>query len=235
MARRRDQRRIAGRQLSVRVKSAKGRRSSSTRWLQRQLNDPYVAAAGRDGYRSRAAFKLLELDERFRLLKPQAKVVDLGAAPGGWTQVAIEQTSASRREGKTSIVAVDLVELEPIPGATILTLEIEDESSAKTIRETLGGPADLVLSDMAPNFSGHRTTDKLRTAALVEAAAILAYEILSPGGSFVAKVFHGGTEPSLLVEIKKRFATVRHAKPPASRAESAEIYLVAQGFRGNAG
>ena len=216
--------RVAGRDLTVRVKTAKGRKSSSTRWLQRQLNDPYVAQARRDGYRSRAAYKLLELNDRFNLLRKGMRVLDLGAAPGGWTQVAVAETGGE-------IVALDILEMEDIPGAAVLQGDIHDEDAPARITGALGGRADLVLSDMAPPLSGHAGTDHLRTMALVEAAYDLALGVLAPGGGFVAKVFQGGTEARLLADMKRRFASVRHAKPPASRAESAEIYVVATGFR----
>ncbi len=217
--------RMAGRDLTVRVKTAKGRKSSSTRWLRRQLNDPYVAQARRDGYRSRAAYKLLELNDRFNLLLKGMRVLDLGAAPGGWTQVAAAGTGGA-------IVALDILEMEDIPGATVLQSDIHDGDAPARITGALGGKADLVLSDMAPPLSGHAKTDHLRTMALVEAAYDLALDVLAPGGGFVAKVFQGGTEAQLLADMKRRFASVRHAKPPASRAESAEIYVVATGFRG---
>lgn len=220
---------LDGRPLSVRVKSAKGRKNSSTRWLQRQLNDPYVAAAGREGYRSRAAFKLLEIDDKHHILKAGQRVLDLGGAPGGWAQVAVERAGGS---GGT-VVTVDRDEMEEVDGALFLRLDFEDPAAPETLRDALGGPADVILSDMAPNFSGHSTTDKLRTAALVELTVEYAGEALAPGGALVAKVFHGGTDATLLAEIKRQFASVRHVKPPASRADSAEIYLVAHGFRGD--
>jgi 23S rRNA (uridine2552-2'-O)-methyltransferase len=219
-----------GRPLAVRVKSARRRKPSSTEWLNRQLNDPYVAEAHRLGYRSRAAFKLLQLDERFRLLKPGMRVVDLGCAPGGWTQIA-----ARRVEPQGRVVGIDLSPTEPIQGAILLTGDFRDPDMADHIRDALGGPADLVLSDMAAPATGHAATDHLRIVALAEDAFGFAETILKPGGSFVAKVFQGGAEGELLAALKRTFAEVRHAKPAASRAESAETYVVAKGFRGGGG
>ncbi len=224
MSKGRGRKRVAGRDLSVRVKTARGRKASSTRWLKRQLNDPYVAAAQREGYKSRAAYKLLELDDRFGFLTPGARIVDLGAAPGGWTQVVVQKC-----HGPT--VAIDLLEMDEIPGADFIQGDFLDDDMPDRIKAALGGPADIVLSDMAPSLTGHANTDHLRTMALVEAAYAFAIEILAPGGTFVAKVFQGGTEGQLLADMKRRFTKVRHAKPPASRAESAEIYVVATGFR----
>ena len=221
----------AGRALTVRVKTAGKRTASSTRWLERQLNDPYVAEAKRLGYRSRAAFKLAQLDERYALITPGARVVDLGAAPGGWTQVAVERAKA--REGRGHVVAVDLSPMEPIPGAEILELDFLAPEAPKRIRAALGGPADLVMSDMAAPSTGHPQTDHLRIMALAEAAYDFAREVLAPGGAFLAKVLRGGTERQLLEALKRDFDTVRHVKPPASRADSAEIYVVATGFRGS--
>lgn len=218
--------RFRGRAPATRLKTAKGRRASSIRWLERQLNDPYVAEAKRRGLRSRAAFKLIELDRRFHVLKPGARVVDLGAAPGGWTQVAVERVGA-----RGVVVALDAAEMAPVKGATVLTRDFLDTAAPALIKDALGGPADVVLSDMAPAATGHAATDHLRIMALVEAAAAFAEEVLRPGGVFVAKVLQGGTESQLLAHLKRRFASVRHAKPPASRAESAEVYVVAQGFR----
>jgi 23S rRNA (uridine2552-2'-O)-methyltransferase len=219
-----------GRPLAVRVKSARRRKPSSTEWLNRQLNDPYVAEAHRLGYRSRAAFKLLQLDERFRLLKPGMRVVDLGCAPGGWTQIA-----ARRVEPQGRVVGIDLSPTEPIQGAILLTGDFRDPDMAGHSRDALGGPADLVLSDMAAPATGHAATDHLRIVALAEDAFGFAETILKPGGSFVAKVFQGGAEGELLAALKRTFAEVRHAKPAASRAESAETYVVAKGFRGGGG
>ncbi len=222
-----------GRGTHVRVKTAKGRKLSSTLWLQRQLNDPYVEAASREGYRSRAAYKLAELDERFKFLKKGAKVIDLGAAPGGWTQVIATATGSKNRSASGRVVAVDIQPMDPLEGAEILTLDFLENGAPDAIMECLGGPADAVLSDMAPAMTGHANTDHLRIMAMAEAAFEFAKEILAPGGVFVAKVLQGGTEQNLLAEMKICFATVRHAKPPASRSDSSEIYVVATGFRGN--
>jgi 23S rRNA (uridine2552-2'-O)-methyltransferase len=216
----------ATRNAAVRVRSARRRKPSSTEWLSRQLNDPYVAEAQRLGYRSRAAFKLIELDDRFRLLLPGRRVVDLGCAPGGWTQVAVERVGA-----RGAVVGMDLAETAPIIGATILRADVHDDAAVTAITAELGGLADLVLSDMAPSTTGHAATDHLRIVALAEAAFLLAERILKPGGAFVAKVFQGGAEGALLAQLKQVFAELRHAKPPASRAESAETYVVAKGFR----
>src|SRR5262245_56878706 len=218
------------RRSAVRVHSARRRKPSSTEWLSRQLNDPYVAEARRLGYRSRAAFKLLELDDRFGLLLPGQRVVDLGCAPGGWTQVAVERVGAG--EGRGVVVAVDLGETKPIAGAVILCGDLHDPEVVSAVKAALVGPADLVLSDMAPPSTGHAATDHLRIVALAEAASSVAAEILRPGGAFVAKVFKGGAEGMLLAQLKRQFSELRHAKPPASRAESAETYVVAKGFRG---
>ncbi len=216
-----------GRDLHVRVKTAKGRKSSSTKWLQRQLNDPYVSAARREGYRSRAAYKLLGLDEKFRFLKAGQKVVDLGAAPGGWSQVAVDRVG---RGGK--VVAADVNEFEPVAGGTCLALDVFADDAVDQIKAALDGPADVVLSDMAAPASGHRNTDHLRIIGLCEAALDVASELLKPGGTFVAKVLQGGTEQELLALLKRLFTSVRHAKPEASRKDSAEMYVVALGFRG---
>lgn len=220
--------------LKVRVKSAKGRTLASKNWLERQLNDPYVAAAKREGYRSRAAYKLLELDERFHLLKPGLAVVDLGAAPGGWTQVSVAKVNATGVRGgpRGKVLGVDLTAIEPITGATLMQLDFMMGDADKVVAEALGSRADVVLSDMASPATGHPQTDHLRIIALCEAAAEFARMVLAPGGSFLAKVLRGGTERGLLDQLKKDFAQVRHAKPPASRADSAEIYVVATGFRG---
>lgn len=212
--------------LKVRVRSARGRTTSSTRWLQRQLNDPYVAEAKRQGYRSRAAFKLLELDQKYGLLKGARRVVDLGAAPGGWTQVL-----AKRLGPQASIVGIDYLDMEPVPGADLLKLDFLDAEAPEALKARLGGPADLVLSDMAAPTTGHRATDHLRTMALCEAALDFAVDVLAPGGAFVAKVLRGGTDAALLDRMKAHFEQVRHAKPPSSRAESVEWYVIAQGFR----
>lgn len=220
---------VGGPQKKQKVKTARRRTSSSTRWLQRQLNDPYVIAARKEGWRSRAAFKLIELDDKLHLLRPGMRVLDLGAAPGGWSQVAAERVR-STTEAPT-VVAVDLQPIEALPGVVALELDVDAEAAPQAIRAALGGPADLVLSDMAPASTGHRATDHLRIVGLVESAVALAYEVLAPGGCFVAKVWQGGAEAGLLAGLKRRFKSVKHVKPPASRQESAEIYLVAQGFR----
>ncbi len=209
---------------SVVLRSARGRSVASQRWLTRQLNDPYVQAAQRDGWRSRAAFKLIELDARFGLLKPGARVIDLGAAPGGWTQVAVQR-------GAARVVALDLLPVAPLAGAVLLAGDFTDPAMPARLAEALGGPADLVLSDMAPNTTGHAATDHLRIIALAEQALTFAQEVLAPGGAFVAKVFQGGAERELLALMKRAFRSVRHAKPPASRAQSAELYVIAQGYR----
>ena len=214
--------------LRTRVKTARGRKIGSTRWLERQLNDPYVKRAKAEGYRSRAAYKLSELDERFAFLKGLKRVVDLGIAPGGWTQLV------RRKAPQAAVVGIDLLPTDPIEGAVILQMDFMDEEAPDRLREALGGPADLVLSDMAANTVGHTQTDHLRTMALVEAALDFTVEILRPGGSFVAKVLAGGADSGLVAELKRRFATVKHAKPPASRKGSSEWYVVAQGFKGQA-
>jgi 23S rRNA (uridine2552-2'-O)-methyltransferase len=214
------------RDAAVKVRTARRRKPSSTEWLSRQLNDPYVAEAQRLGYRSRAAFKLIELDDRFRLLPPGRRVVDLGCAPGGWTQVAVERVGA-----RGIVVGVDLAETAPIAGAKILRADVHDPATVTAIRAELGGLADVVLSDMAPATTGHAATDHLRIVALAEAAFAVASKILKPGGVFVAKVFQGGAAGPLLAQLKIAFSELRHAKPPASRAQSAETYVVAKGFR----
>jgi 23S rRNA (uridine2552-2'-O)-methyltransferase len=219
-----------GRHRAVNLRRTRRRKSSSTQWLSRQLNDPYVAEGRRLGYRSRAAFKLIELDERFRLLRPGHRVVDLGCAPGGWIQVAVARVDSRARRG--TVVGIDLSETAPLPGATLLIGDVRDPASSAAISAALGGPADIVLSDMAPAATGHRATDHLRIVALAEDAFAVAAQILKPGGAFVAKVFQGGAEGGLLAELKRDFAELRHAKPPASRAESAETYVVATGYRG---
>lgn len=213
----------------VRVRSTRGRKASSQRWLERQLNDPYVAAAKAKGYRSRAAFKLIELDSKFHFLKKGARVLDLGAAPGGWSQVA-----AARIGEKGRIVAADILPMEPLAGVTVLEADLLDAETPARLKEALGGPADVVMTDMAAPTTGHRQTDHIRTVALFEAALDMAEEVLRPGGTFIGKVFQGGATGELLARIKKRFESVKHVKPPASRAESVELYLVATGFRGEA-
>ncbi|MDQ8755746.1 RlmE family RNA methyltransferase [Sphingosinicella sp. LHD-64] len=210
----------------TRVRTAKGRRVSSTRWLERQLNDPYVKRAKAEGYRSRAAYKLIELDERFGFLKGAERVIDLGIAPGGWTQVV------RQRLPKSAVVGIDLLPTDPIDGATILQMDFMDDAAPGQLKAALGGMADLVLSDMAANTVGHPQTDHLRTMGLVEAGLEFATGVLKPGGAFVAKVLAGGADANLVAELKRRFATVKHAKPPASRKGSSEWYVVAQGFKG---
>jgi 23S rRNA (uridine2552-2'-O)-methyltransferase len=212
----------------TRVKTARGRTAASTRWLERQLNDPYVRRAKAEGYRSRAAYKLIELDERFGLLKGARRVIDLGIAPGGWTQVVRRQVPVA------SVVGIDLLPVDPIDGATILQLDFMDDSAPARLQEALGGAADLVLSDMAANTVGHPQTDHLRTMALVEAGVEFACDVLKPGGAFVAKVLAGGADNDLVAILKRNFQTVKHAKPPASRKDSSEWYVIAQGFKGRA-
>jgi 23S rRNA (uridine2552-2'-O)-methyltransferase len=217
-------RKPAARGLDVALKTARSRSASSQRWLSRQLNDPYVAAARAQGWRSRAAFKLLDLDDRFHLIGRGARVLDLGAAPGGWTQVAVKR-------GAGAVVGVDLLAMDPIPGAVTLQGDFTEAAMQVRLAELVGGRADLVLSDMAPNTTGHAATDHIRIMALAELAYAFAAEMLAEGGHFVAKVFQGGSERQLLAEMKRSFATVRHAKPPSSRKESSELYVVASGFR----
>jgi 23S rRNA (uridine2552-2'-O)-methyltransferase len=223
------------RDLKVKVKTARGRKLSSTRWLERQLNDPYVAAARRDGYRGRAAYKLIELDDKYRFLVPGARVVDLGCAPGGWLQVAVARVNAlGEKSGKRTgtVLGVDLQEVEPVPGAEAHVLDFLDEGADAQVKDWLGGRADVVLSDMAASSSGHKQTDHLRIMALCEAAAHFAFDVLDEGGTFVAKVLAGGAEGELQQALKQRFRKVANVKPPASRADSSEKYVVAQGFRG---
>jgi 23S rRNA (uridine2552-2'-O)-methyltransferase len=219
------------RRMATRLKTAKGRTPSQQRWLRRQLNDPYVAAAREQGFRSRAAFKLAEIDERYHLLKRGMRVLDLGATPGGWSQVAAKKVGAGE-PGGGAVLAVDINDMDALPGVTFLKQDFLEEGAEDRIREALGGAPDAVLSDMAAPATGHRQTDHLRIMALCEAAAAFAIEILAPGGLFVCKVLQGGTERALLDELKRQFATVRHVKPPASRADSAELYVLATGFRG---
>jgi len=211
------------------VKSDGSRTPAQKRWLERQLNDPYVARAKREGWRSRAAYKLIELDDKYRLLRPGARVVDLGAAPGGWSQVAAKRVGVA--EGRGRVVAIDLLDMPPISGVDFLRLDFLDPEAPERLRAMLGGEADLVLSDMAANATGHRQTDHLRIMALAEAAAAFACEVLKPGGGFLCKVLRGGTEGTLLAALKRDFAQVRHVKPAASRSDSAELYLLATGFR----
>ncbi|HMO07776.1 MAG TPA: RlmE family RNA methyltransferase [Paracoccaceae bacterium] len=223
------------RDLRVRVKTAKGRKLSSTLWLERQLNDPYVQRARREGFRGRAAYKILELDDRYGFLKPGARVVDLGCAPGGWSQVAVERVNAlGQRPGKPRgrVIGVDLQPVDPIPGAEIHLLDFMAEGAEAQVKDWLGGGADVVMSDMAPSASGNRGVDHLRIVGLCEAAAEFAFDVLEPGGTFVAKVLQGGAEAELQARLKRSFAKVANVKPPASRADSSEKFVVAQGFRG---
>ncbi|HEY1886592.1 MAG TPA: RlmE family RNA methyltransferase [Roseiarcus sp.] len=206
------------------------RTPASARWLERQLNDPYVAQARREGFRSRAAYKLIEIDDKYKFMKPRQRIIDLGAAPGGWSQVAAARVEAG--EGRGRVIAIDLLEMDPIEGAEFRQMDFHDPEAPRLLREWLGGLADGVLSDMAANATGHRKTDQLRIIGLVELAADFASEVLAPGGFFLAKVLQGGTEGELLARLKREFATVRHVKPKASRADSAELYLLATGFRG---
>ncbi|HAQ34136.1 MAG: 23S rRNA methyltransferase [Maricaulis sp.] len=215
----------AQKQFHTKVKTARKRSNSSARWLQRQLNDPYVVKAKQDGYRSRAAYKLSELDDRFKIIPRGGSVVDLGAAPGGWVQVCLER-------GVKRIVGLDLLEIEQIPGAELIVLDFTEPDAPEKVKAMMGGPVDAVFSDLAPWTTGHKSTDHLRIVALVELAAHFALETLKPGGNFAAKVFQGGTEDSLLAELKPRFEKVRHAKPPSSRSDSAETFLLAMGFKG---
>ena len=217
--------------LKQHVKTAKKRSQASTQWLQRQLNDPYVAMAKREGYRARSAFKLIELDDKFHFLKQGKRVVDLGAAPGGWTQIAVERVKSSAEN--PLVVGLDLLEMAPIAGAKTTQLDFLDDKAPDVLKEMLGGhKADVVLSDMAPNMTGMKDIDHLRIMGLLETAYAFACEVLNEGGTFVAKIFQGGTEQNLLSEMKRRFDSVKHAKPPASRKESSEFYVVATGFKG---
>jgi len=224
--------REGGRSLKTHVKTARKRTLSSTLWLERQLNDPYVARAKLEGYRSRAAFKLIEIDERYHLFHPGQKVVDLGAAPGGWSQVAAQKVGS--RDGRGRVIGIDLLDIAPLPGVEFKVMDFLHDSVPQQLKDWLGGKADIVLSDMAANTTGHRMTDHLRIVGLVELAVEFACEVLAPGGSFLAKVFQGGTEGAVLARLKRDFATVRHVKPKASRAGSAELYVLASGFRGDA-
>jgi len=214
----------AARGLAVRVRSASGRTPASRAWLERQLNDPYVAAAQKQGFRSRAAFKLIEMDEKFHLLRPGMRVVDLGAAPGGWSQVAVQRGA--------EVLGLDLLPIDPVEGARFLQGDFNDPDMPARLTALIGGKVDVVLSDIAPNTTGHSATDHIRIVALAELAFDFAVRTLAPGGAFVAKVFQGGSERQLLAPMKLAFATVRHAKPPASRKDSSELYVVATGFRG---
>lgn len=221
----------------VNVKTGARRSVSSKRWLERQLNDPYVTRAKREGYRSRAAYKLLEIDDKYRLLKPGMRVVDLGAAPGGWSQIAARRVRSepdADHAGKPGgqVVAIDLLEMPDIPGVTFAQMDFMDADAPQRLRAMMGGPADFVMSDMAANTTGHRKTDQLRIVGLVEAAAEFAREVLAPGGAFLAKVFQSGADADLVAQLKRDYAVVRHVKPQASRADSSERYVLATGFRG---
>jgi 23S rRNA (uridine2552-2'-O)-methyltransferase len=214
----------------TKLRTASGRTVSQQRWLKRQIDDPYVRRAKSEGFRSRAAFKLIEIDDKHRLLKPDQKVLDLGAAPGGWSQVAADRVKAATGNGR--VIAIDLLEIEQIAHVEFAQLDVLDESAPGRLKQLLGGPADVVLCDMAANAMGHRKTDHLKIVALVEAAADFAREVLAPGGAFLAKVIQGGTEAELLAMLKREFSSVKHVKPPASRADSTELYVLATGFRG---
>lgn len=221
------------RQLRTNVKTSRQRSVSSARWLERQLNDPYVAATKRDGFRSRAAYKLSEIDQRYHILKPGQRIIDLGAAPGGWSQIAADRVKSET--GKGQVVAIDYLGVDPIPGVDILELDFTDPTAEDLLKSRLrDGKADIVLSDMAAPTIGHTNTDHLRIMGLAEIAAAFAVDVLAPGGAFLCKVLQGGTERELLDSLKKNFATVRHVKPPASRSDSAELYVLATGFRGAA-
>ncbi len=221
---------MSGTRRKASRKIASARSPSSRLWLERQHSDPYVARARREGLRARAAFKLMQIDDKHRLLRPGARVVDLGAAPGSWSQVAAQRVGAG--QGKGRVIAVDVLDMSAIPGVELLRLDFLDPHAPETIKSKLAGPADVLLSDMAANTTGHRKTDHPRIMALAEAAADFAREVLAPGGGFLCKVLQGGTEAGLLAALKRDFTAVRHIKPPASRAESAELYLLATGFRG---
>lgn len=219
--------------LHVTVKTGGKRKLSSKLWLERQLNDPYVAQAKRDGFRSRAAYKLQEMDDKHRLLKRGQVVVDLGAAPGGWSQIAAKRVGAL--EGKGKVVAIDLLDMPEVPGVTFAQMDFLDDRAPDKLRAMIGGGADVVMSDMAANTTGHRKTDQLRIIGLVESAAAFACEILNPGGTFLAKVFQGGADADLLAQLKRDFTSVKHVKPAASRQDSSERYVLATGFRGENG
>ena len=218
----------APRALKVRVKTSKRRKQSSNLWLERQLNDPYVARAKREGFRSRAAFKLIEIDDKARFLKKGARVIDLGAAPGGWSQVAAKRVGSPQ---KGRVAAIDILPMDSLTGVEFMQIDFLGVDAPKKLKDMLGGPADVVLSDMAANATGHAKTDHLKIMALVEAAAEFAREVLAPGGTFIAKVLQGGTEAALLAALKRDFKTVKHVKPAASRSDSAELYLLAMGYR----
>lgn len=216
--------------LRTKVRKAAGLKDSSRRWLERHLNDPYVQRSKAEGYRSRAAYKLIEIDDRHHILKPGLKVIDLGAAPGGWCQVAVARTKSSAEQ--PGVVGIDYLEMDAVPGAAILVKDFLDDDAPAVLEAALGGKPDVVLSDMAAPTTGHKRTDHLRTMHLVEVAADFAMSVLKPGGHFLAKTFQGGTETELLARLKRNFASVHHVKPPASRNESVELYLLAKGFRG---
>lgn len=218
------------RDLTVRLKTARKRSNSSARWLERQLNDPYVTQAKRDGYRSRAAYKIIELDDKYAFFKQGARILDLGAAPGGWTQVAIDRTKSNPEN--PHVLGVDILEMSPIAGSTIMQLDFNDDDAPETIKTALGGKVDVVMSDIAPNTIGHAATDHLRIMHMCELAYDFALHVLADGGTFLCKVRQGGTETALLTDMRQRFAKVHHAKPQASRKDSAEAYVVAQGFKG---
>ncbi|MEX0954395.1 MAG: RlmE family RNA methyltransferase [Rhizobiaceae bacterium] len=218
------------RALKTRIKKKSGLKSSSRRWLERHINDPYVHRAKDEGYRSRAAYKLIEIDDRYRIIKPGLRVIDLGAAPGGWTQVAVERTGS--REGDIRVVTIDYLDMDPVPGATVLKLDFLDDDAPAKLLDALGGEPDIVLSDMAAPTTGHRRTDHIRTMHLCEVATDFALTVLRPGGHFLSKTFQGGTETALLDSLKRGFRSVHHVKPPASRDESVELYLLAKDFKG---
>lgn len=225
------QKKGSSRELAVRLRNARSHKASSQQWLQRQLNDPYVARAKREGYRSRAAFKFLEIDDKYRLLKPGQRVVDLGAAPGGWSQIAAARVGTATG-GKGTVVGIDLLEIEPIPGVDFTVMDFNDNDAPERLKAMLGGAADGVLSDMAANTTGHKKTDHLRIIGLAELAVEFACEVLAPNGFFLCKLFQGGDTVEIVNRLKKDFAVVRHVKPSASRADSAELYVLATGFRG---
>ena len=220
----------AGRMLKTRIKKKSGLKNSSRRWLERHLNDPYVHRAKDEGYRSRAAYKLIEIDDRYRLIRPGMRIIDLGAAPGGWTQVAVER--AKSREGDVHVAAIDYLDMDPVPGAVFLKRDFLDADAPDALLAALGGAPDIVLSDMAAPTTGHRRTDHIRTMHLCEVAADFAVQVLKPGGHFLAKTFQGGAEAALLDGLKRSFGSVHHVKPPASRDESVELYLLAKNFKG---
>ena len=223
-----DSKTVADRELTVRVKTARGRKIGSKLWLERQLNDPFVSRAKKEGYKSRAAYKLIELDDKFSMLKPGGRIVDLGAAPGGWCQVAVART-----KGTGKVVGIDYLEMEDVQGADLLEMDFLDDGAPEALKAMLSGPADVVLSDMAAPTTGHRATDHMRIISLAEEALGFAEEVLAPGGAFVAKVLQGGSEKQLLDRLKKNFTKLHHAKPEASRSDSAEMYVVGLGFRGS--